>query len=101
MSGRNNQRITVDILGHQDDVEMEDSDSMDDESQVVSQAPLKRKLVDEFVRPSLDPPPQQHMKVYLRIRPFSTDELDRKENQVGLDEMKCSLHLPWEATLQF
>ena len=80
----NNQRITVDILGRQAETTMEvDSDSQEDEP-LLSQAPLKRKLLDEFDinRPSLDPPPDQHMKVYLRIRPFSSDEINKNEKQV-------------------
>ena len=83
MSNRNcNSRITVDILGDQNDIEMEDSDSQEDEPPSISQAPLKRKLVDEFVRPSLDPLRDQHMKVYLRIRPFSAEEINKSEKQV-------------------
>ena len=62
----------------------EDTDSQDEEPVLLSQAPLKRKLLDEFDlnRPSIDPPPDQHMKVYLRIRPFSAEEVNRNEKQV-------------------
>jgi len=38
----------------------------------------------DFGRQSiLDPPvPHEHMKVYLRIRPFTTEEQNRNEDQV-------------------
>ena len=92
MSNRNcNNRITVDILGNHDDVEMEDSDSQEDEPQSISSMPLKRKLADEFVRPSLDPPRDQHMKVYLRIRPFSAEEINRSEKQVRRKAVSCMI----------
>ena len=90
MSNRNCSRITVDILGNHDNMEIEDSDSQEDEPHSISNMPLKRKLVDEFVRPSLDPPPDQHMKVYLRIRPFSAEEINRSEKQVWTGE-NCML----------
>ena len=86
MAGRhNNPRITVDILSNKAASAMEeDTDSQDEEPVLLSQAPLKRKLLDEFDlnRPSIDPPPDQHMKVYLRIRPFSAEEVNRNEKQV-------------------
>ena len=83
----NSQRITVDILSNQAETAMEEeTESADDEPMVLSQAPLKRKLLDEFDinRPSIDPPPDKHMKVYLRIRPFSAEEINRNEKQVYL-----------------
>lgn len=39
----------------------------------------------------------EKMKVYLRIRPFLTSELDRQEDQVGFKVVCCrTKEAPWE-----
>ena len=56
---------------------------------------LKRNLLDDFATPVKPAAPasgksdvtsvqpgQEHMKVYLRVRPFTADEINRGENQV-------------------
>ncbi|WAR15212.1 KI20A-like protein [Mya arenaria] len=74
MSQRMNHRVTADIVP-MDDIEYDEVDDIQ---------PLpKRNLLKDFGRPSMleHPAPNDHMPVYLRIRPFSRDELEKDENQ--------------------
>ncbi|XP_060582779.1 kinesin-like protein KIF20A [Ruditapes philippinarum] len=77
MANRYNQRITADI------VPMDITEDEDDDTTLPLVPHLKRNLLGDFGRPSvLEPPiPHEHMKVFLRVRPFSTEEKERNEDQ--------------------
>ncbi|KAL4221164.1 hypothetical protein ACF0H5_019423 [Mactra antiquata] len=79
MAFRQNQRITADIV----QMPMEISEEEDDDKSLQPISQLKRNLLGDFSRPSILEPHVQHehMKVYLRIRPFSDSELQKHENQ--------------------
>ena len=40
---------------------------------------------------SMLPPGHDHMKVFLRVRPFSAEEEENNENQVGLINLRLTL----------
>lgn len=75
MAGR--KRIYSEILNFENNEE-----PVNEDDDVKFKNPRKN-LFDDFLKTNnTGAPADEHMKCYLRIRPFTKDELDREENKV-------------------
>ena len=67
---------SINVPGDEEDEEME-----------CSLKSLKRNLDEEFSKPCNQDSGNEHMKVYLRIRPFTGNEVVNNEDQVSKLQM--------------
>ena len=77
----------LDSLTDQDD-EAEDHDE-DARKNLLSELDSEAALVPQKVSSDV-PPDKEHMKIFLRIRPFSTPEIIAGENQVRRVSFNCA-----------
>lgn len=72
----------------------EDPDESQIDHPIHNDADIRKNLFDEFDAPtkktSSDSSGREYMKAYLRVRPFSSEELEANENQQCVEKESCT-----------
>ena len=79
MAGRQNYRYLSEIHAPTD---KDNEEEEDEEKAQLYKEPMRRNLLDVFDKTEVPEIIDTHMNVYLRIRPFSDQEMEANESQV-------------------